>query len=92
MAKELCYGKLSPIWIDAGRWKDLSRGWELNPRDRPTGVKRMRLTCPECGRKILSSVELINDGDFLVHTLPPHKPKAWWKKHKKRKEKSSKIR
>jgi len=52
---------------------------------RPSGVKRVRIKCPLCGRRIMSSVMLTHDADDVMHTLPPHKPKAWWKINKKRK-------
>lgn len=42
---------------------------------RPTGVKRIRLTCPECGRRLLSSVGTCEDGCCIIHELPPHKSK-----------------
>ena len=58
---------------------------------RPSKVKRIRLQCPVCGRRVWSSVDQ-NDGE-IYHSLPPHKPKGWWKKKKdRRKEKSRKIR
>jgi hypothetical protein len=56
----------------------------------PSKVKRIRLICPVCGRRVMSSVSQ-NDGD-IYHTLPPHKPKGWWKKKKpRRKERTSNI-
>jgi len=52
---------------------------------RPSGVKRMRLKCPICGRKLLSSVYFDIDASNVIHTIPPHKPKGWWKLNKRRK-------
>ena len=49
--------------------------------ERPVGVPRKRVRCPKCGRKLLTSVEFVHDGDVL-HTIPKHKPKGWWKKNK----------
>jgi hypothetical protein len=40
--------------------------------------KRERLVCAECGRRIVASYRY-DDGDFQ-YSLPPHKPKRWWKK------------
>ena len=47
---------------------------------RPAKVKRMRITCPLCGRRVMSSVAQ-DDGE-IYHHIPPHKPKGWWKKKK----------
>lgn len=55
---------------------------------RVIGVKHRRMKCPKCGRRMFSSVELDPDGDYLFHSLPPHKPKGWWHKKKERKEKT----
>jgi len=52
---------------------------------RPKGVKRIRMKCPACGRKLWSSIKFTHDADDVMHTIPPHKPKMWWKKNKKRK-------
>lgn len=49
---------------------------------RPIGVKRMKLKCPECGRKVTASVRTCEDGCCLFQYLPSHKPKAWWKKRR----------
>jgi hypothetical protein len=92
MRVKICDGRMKPIWRDADDKRQWNRGWEFFPTDRPTGVKRIRLECPVCGRRMLSSVEMNHDGDYIIHSLPPHKPKEWWKKHTKRKEKSRKIR
>lgn len=43
-------------------------------------IKRIRLTCPVCKRRVLSSIRLGHDEDYILHTLPPHKPKHWWKR------------
>jgi hypothetical protein len=92
MTKKLCDGKINSIWKDAGDRREWNRGFELFPTDRPKGIKRIRLECPLCGRRVMSSVEMNHDGDYIIHSLPPHKARAWWKKHTKRKEKSRKIR
>lgn len=84
MAKELCYGKVETIWLDAGKHRDPSIGFGLAGEIvRPKNVRRIRLTCPLCGRRILSSIRLDHDGIYIIHSLPPHKPKGWWKKSKR---------
>lgn len=47
---------------------------------RPEGVKRMRLRCPRCGRRVWSSISTCSDGCCVYHNIPPHKPKRWWRK------------
>jgi len=53
---------------------------------RPLGVKRKRMTCSKCKRRLWSSVELDHDCVDIIHSIPPHKPKKWWKKKKKEKK------
>lgn len=53
--------------------------------ERPKNIKRKRLTCPKCGRRLESSIELEHDGYYIIHSLPAHKPKMWWKKGRPRK-------
>jgi len=48
--------------------------------ERPTNVKRLRLKCPKCKRRVMSSVRVCHDGCCVIHDLPAHKPKGWWKK------------
>jgi len=76
-----CKGNLPIIWEDAGTHRE-NVIWGIFDLPRPTGVKRKRLKCPECGRRVLSSVRLCHDGCCIIHTLPMHKPKGWWKKKK----------
>jgi len=45
--------------------------------------KRVRLSCPVCGRRLLAWMQMGHDGDFQGYTLPPHKVKGWWKKKTK---------
>lgn len=64
--------------------------WQHNPHPvhwtearegvRPTGIKRLRVVCPRCGRRLLSSVAVCDDGCGVLHSIPPHKPRGWWKK------------
>jgi len=74
----LCDGQLqAPIREDPGeKHQDVNAMWG----ERPTKVKRKRIRCPKCGRKLWSSVKLCHDNCCLLHTLPPHKPKGWWKR------------
>lgn len=76
--KELCNGS-------ARVWEKLPKTHELHGRiwsnERPAGIKRKRLTCPKCKRRLMSSVKLYHDGDEVIHDIPPHKPKKWWKKN-----------
>lgn len=46
---------------------------------RPTGIKRIKVQCPECGRRLMSSVSCCHDGCCVYHRLPRHKRKGWWK-------------
>lgn len=90
MIEKLCYGRLKyPISKEPKRGvedMDPTGGWWNGMVSRPSNVKRIRLQCPVCGRRIWSSVDQ-GDGE-IYHTLPPHKPKGWWKKEKpRRKEK-----
>lgn len=79
--KKMCTGRLRLDWENAGEhsinWQDAQMGM------RPSGVKRKRLKCPKCKRKLMSSVKTCHDGCCVYHSLPPHKPKGWWKKRKK---------
>lgn len=88
---KLCYGFVitqesahtyradSPqIWREAG--KHSLHYYEAQAGIRPTDVTRIRMKCPVCGRRMLSSVRTCHDGCCIIHVLPPHKPKGWWKK------------
>jgi hypothetical protein len=85
---KMCDGKLPLIWKNPTRYqwrhaRELGLGMGWDP-ERPTGIKRPRLSCPKCGRRLWASVSQ-NDGDLLFG-LPPHKPKGWahGKKHGKK--------
>lgn len=43
------------------------------------GIKRPKVKCPTCGRKITPSLAATHDGDPYFR-IPPHKIKSWWKK------------
>ena len=82
---DLCYGTIRVVEENyTDKLPQTSWG-----EDRPPNVKRKRLTCPICKRRLMSSISWDYNGEVLIHTLPPHKPKMWWKKHKRRKEKTS---
>lgn len=42
-------------------------------------VRRGRVTCPECGRRMMGWVAIGYD-DNLRCIVPRHRKKAWWKK------------
>lgn len=46
----------------------------------PVGVKRIKITCPKCKRRVWSSVATCDDGCCLYHVLVPHKVRYWWRK------------
>jgi len=54
-------------------------GWDYYFTDRRK-IKRIRMTCPVCKRRVLSSISLGHDEDYIRHELPPHKPKHWLKR------------
>lgn len=53
--------------------------WDAKMGMRPEGVKRKRVKCPECKRRLMTSVQACDDGCCVGHSIPPHKPKGWWK-------------
>jgi hypothetical protein len=79
---KLCPGGEVTIYT---RTPDEYEEWHSMWGIRPSGVKRIRIKCSKCGRRIMSSVDLGIDADNVKHILPPHKPKMWWKKGKRRK-------
>lgn len=48
--------------------------------------KRVRVKCPECGRRMWGWCVISHDGEILHYAVPPHKKKGWWKKKKRRGE------
>jgi len=78
----LCTGTTSLDWQDNP--KDIDE-WNASMGELPTGIKRVRLTCPSCNRRVMSSIRVDMDGGCLQHYLPPHKPKGWHKKPKRSK-------
>ena len=80
----MCKGTHGVVWENntteyCGTWIGQEHGV------RPENIKRKRLPCPNCGRRLLSSVELCHDACCIIHSIPDHKPKNWWKKGKPRK-------
>lgn len=84
MSKRLCYGSLS-VYQPRHKYPSKSQisWWEAQDGVRPKGIKRIRLICPECKRRLLASVSTCEDGCCLYFSIPtPHKPKMWWKRKK----------
>ena len=67
------------------------RLYKHNPNESTFGditlrnVKRIRVKCSVCKRRMLADIRICHDGCCLTYILPPHKIKYWWKKGKKRK-------
>jgi hypothetical protein len=53
----------------------------------PYRKKRIRIVCPECGRKVTARLTFCHDACCALYLLPPHKKKGWWKKTTARYEK-----
>lgn len=90
---ELCEGKGEPInpsdtLVMDNPVSGLSRltHWDaaMQGNNRQVGVKRIRLECVECGRRLMASIHVCHDGCCVIFSMPPHKPKGWWKKRGKR--------
>ncbi len=75
---ELCSGKAKTIITETNEGFTF---WNTRP-SKPT--KRIRMKCELCGRRVWSSVMIDHDGHEIFHTIPPHKPKGWWKKRNKK--------
>ena len=45
-------------------------------------IKRHRVKCPQCGRRMWGWKVITCDADFYYYAIPPHKVKKWWKKKK----------
>ena len=45
-------------------------------------IKRKRVKCPQCGRRLWGWATIGHDGDFYHYAVPAHKTKKWWKKGK----------
>jgi formylmethanofuran dehydrogenase subunit E len=89
---KICPGKAGNIieFLPRNQWE----GYEIVmfSHRRPEGqTKRIRMTCNDCGRKVLSSVMMDEDGQMIFHSIPPHKRKGWWKREKKSRRKAEKL-
>lgn len=86
MAKRpMCPGSRYPLVVETNptdypTWAEADSG---DRGARPKRIKRKRLKCPSCGRRLLSSVSTCHDGCCVLHFLPAHKSKGWWKRRKK---------
>lgn len=81
MKNKICPGKAKVIVED-----NIDGGYEgmlANPFRDTHKVKRIRMTCELCGRRLKSSVRTDHDGDYFIHCLPPHKIRFWWKRSRK---------
>jgi hypothetical protein len=79
VSHKICHGKAKSIWQE--HYKNIKEpvgGIQWGDCHAYRGVKRIRMKCELCGRRILSSIWNNEDGD-IIHILPPHKPKHWWK-------------
>lgn len=77
--EDLCPGKARLVITATD--EPMLQGFQGFETSRPSvPVKRVRLKCELCGRKVLSSVQVDHDGGEIYHAIPPHKPKMWWKK------------
>lgn len=82
---ELCQGKAARVWADTDE-PELQGFQGFSSPFPEVPVKRIRMTCALCGRRVLSSVRVDHDGGAVIHSIPPHKPKGWWKKKGSRRE------
>ena len=73
----LCLGKATPIIKKLPKNTEVVGGFFWNT-GRPLNIKRIRMKCELCGRRVWSSV-LVDDNE-IWHIVPHHKPKYWWKK------------
>ena len=52
----------------------------------PNLVKRKRVICPVCKRRMWASFRFCHDGCCIMYSIPKHKVKKWWTKDKERKK------
>lgn len=96
--EELCRGKVDPVEYEiVGKVMKihllsapLREVWDSCPSQQENvhtikGLKRKKIKCLDCGRRVEVSVGNDHDGDVYIY-LPPHKPKNWWRKNKKSKK------
>jgi hypothetical protein len=82
--EDLCPGKAATVLIARNPELSIEAGYRRPNPDMP--IKRIKMLCELCKRKVLSSVEVSHDG-LIFHSIPPHKPKGWWKKKSLRRTK-----
>lgn len=85
--RPMCPGSTRPFIIENNPrdYPTRADAWYGDRGARPERIKRKRLKCPRCGRRVWSSISTCHDGCCVLHFLPPHKSKGWWKRRKKRK-------
>ena len=68
--------------------------WQAQAGMLPKGIKRSRVTCPKCGRRMDAGIYVCHDGCCLIWVIPAgHKVKGWWKiKQKDRQRKRQRNR
>ena len=79
MTNQFCCGRTTYLKItDHDGWYDGEQA----------DFKRPVVVCPDCKRKLMAKVYDCGDSTekkaCLHMFIPPHKPKAWWKKGKAR--------
>lgn len=83
MANKICPGGGVTIY----QTKDIPKEWNWQNAMwhdfEGKHIKRIRMVCPHCKRRVLSSVEIGSDADYIIHTIPPHKVRYWWKNSRK---------
>jgi len=58
--------------------------WEASTGVLPSGIKRPRVKCPKCKRKMLANIRPCSDGCCIAFMIPRHKKKGWRKKKKRK--------
>ena len=66
--------------------------WEATMGKLPSGIKRPRVQCPVCKRRMKANIRVCSDGCCIAFMVPRHKVKEWWKKKKKKNRKGRKNR
>jgi hypothetical protein len=74
---------MCPCFSDNSREQVKDRTASVWP-DENLHVRRRKLECPFCKRRVLARIGFGHDGDVLAFLMPVHKPKHWWKKKVKR--------
>ena len=81
MGKKICYGTEQVVTSPYKQGDYIRLQWQhMEEGELFQGLKRPRLTCPKCKRRIVASFRTCDDGCCLTFFIPPHKPKGWWKR------------